>query len=223
MSPIPPAVRAISLDVGSTLIDPHPSVGHIYAEIAARHGHPNLSPDLLNDRFRDAFRNCPQPLHSASDWSGLVDRCFLGLVHPPPSETFFEALYHRFTEPTAWHVYPDVLPALAQLRSRSLRLAVISNWDNRLRPLLHDLQLAPFFSAIVISCEFGRPKPDPAIFLHAASQLGLPPSAVLHIGDHPQHDVQAARNAGFHALLLDRRDSAASCDPPHRLASLALL
>ena len=43
-------VEAITLDVGGTLIEPWPSVGHIYAEVAARHG-VQAEPEELTRRF----------------------------------------------------------------------------------------------------------------------------------------------------------------------------
>jgi putative hydrolase of the HAD superfamily len=198
------SVRAISLDVGSTLIDPHPSVGHLYAEVAAQQGHPGLSPDLLNQRFRIAFEGCSQHLHARADWAAVVDQTFHGLVAPPPSQSFFLTLYDRFSQPTAWRIHPDVIPALTALHTRRIPLVVISNWDNRLRPLLRCLHLARFFQQIVVSCEVGLPKPNPAIFQQAAQLLNLPPASILHIGDQPLEDVIGARNAGFQSLLLDR-------------------
>ena len=47
-------VRAVTFDVGGTLIKPSPSVGDIYAEVAARHGRKKVSPETLNRRFAAA-------------------------------------------------------------------------------------------------------------------------------------------------------------------------
>jgi putative hydrolase of the HAD superfamily len=197
-------IQAITFDVGSTLIDPHPSIGHLYAEVAAQHGHPNLCPDLLNHRFRAAFRNRSHPLHASADWELVVDQTFQGLVEPAPSRSFFPKLYRRFAQPSAWHVHADVIPALTELQARHLPLLVISNWDERLRPLLRALDLDRFFQHIIVSCEIGQPKPHPVIFQHAVRCLRLPPASILHVGDHPHEDVYGARAAGFQALLIDR-------------------
>ena len=100
------------------------------------------------------------------------------------------------------------------------KLAVISNWDERLRPLLHELGLDTFFAAIAISCEVGSPKPNPLIFLKAATLLGLPPQAILHVGDSVEMDVVGAQNAGFRALHL-RREAPRS--HPGQIGSLSEL
>jgi putative hydrolase of the HAD superfamily len=93
---------------------------------------------------------------------------------------------------------------LQVLKCRSLKLAVISNWDQRLRPLLRRLRLMNFFDVVVVSGEVGFAKPSPAIFEIAAHRLGLPPNEILHVGDEPGSDVGGARDSGFHAVWLAR-------------------
>ncbi|MCL4179187.1 MAG: HAD-IA family hydrolase [Verrucomicrobia bacterium] len=200
---MPETIQAVTFDVGGTLIDPHPSVGHVYAEIAASFGGPTLDPHLLNHRFRAAWKAFPRQLHSAGDWAELVDQVFDDLVHPAPSRSFFPRLYERFADPDAWKIHADVLPTLEALRRDGIRIAVLSNWDDRLRPLLQRLELARFFDPIIVSCEVGAAKPDPAIFRFAASALELPPGLILHVGDDPILDL-AAGHAGLQAVLIDR-------------------
>lgn len=196
-------VQAVTFDVGGTLIDPHPSVGHVYAEIASLHG-TEIDPALLDRRFRAAWQVFPRELHCAADWSELVDQVFVDLVQPPPSQTFFSRLYERFGEPQAWQVHPDVLPTLEALRRAGIRTAVLSNWDERLRPLLVRLNLAQYFDPIMVSCEIGSAKPHPAIFQFAASALNLKPQQILHVGDDPIRDLEGARAASLHGLLIRR-------------------
>jgi putative hydrolase of the HAD superfamily len=190
--------------VGGTLIECWPSVGDIYAEEAARYGFVGICPDLLNQRFAQAWGELRGFQHTASEWRALVDRVFLGLTERAPSETFFPRLFERFAQADAWRIYDDVLPALDTLASRGLKLGVISNWDHRLRPLLTSLNLHSYFQTIVVSCEVGAPKPAGAIFAAAVSSLGLPHGAILHVGDSAEMDVLGARAAGLQAVLLRR-------------------
>ena len=198
-------IQAVTFDVGGTLIDPRPSVGHVYAEVAARHGLKNLSVEMLNRRFLAVWRAQPDLVQTKAAWAEIVDQVFLGLVERPPSQTFFSELYQRFSEPGAWHIYEDVLPALKTLGARGLRLGVISNWDDRLRPLLSRLGLANHFQTIVVSCEAGSAKPAPAIFQKAAGQLGMEGSVILHVGDSLEMDIQAAQSAGWSAVQIIRK------------------
>jgi putative hydrolase of the HAD superfamily len=201
------AIRALSFDAGGTLLTPCPSPGHVYAEVAARHGFPDLSPTELDRRFAQLW---PSHTRNGFDytraaWAELADVVFAGLIESRPSATsLFTALYERFADPDVWHVYPDVRPTLCALRAAGLPLAVISNWDDRLRPLLARLELTPLLDVLVISSEVGVAKPAPAIFHHAAARLGVPAPEILHIGDDPRSDYRGALDAGFQAALLHR-------------------
>jgi putative hydrolase of the HAD superfamily len=197
-------IKAVTFDVGGTLIEPWPSVGHVYAEVAGRHGI-TLSPDLLDARFKAAWNTRADFQDTRAWWEELVDDTFEGLVAQPPRNTFFPELFERFAQPGVWRVFNDVLPALDQLASRGVRLGILSNWDERLRTLLLGLNLSNYFETIVVSCEVGFSKPSPVIFNHAATKLGLPPADILHVGDSIQHDVLGARAAGFNAARIRRR------------------
>jgi putative hydrolase of the HAD superfamily len=197
-------IKAVTFDVGGTIITPWPSVGHVYAEVAFASGGKKIPPDELNRRFSAAWRKLNQFNHGRGEWAALVDETFAGLVAEPPSETFFPGLYQRFARADAWQVFPDVIPALDGLASLGIHLAVISNWDERLRPLLDELRLTKYFETIVVSCEVGFPKPSPVIFEHAAKKLGLAPEFILHVGDSGKHDVEGAMAGGFKALQVMR-------------------
>jgi putative hydrolase of the HAD superfamily len=199
-----PNVQAVTFDVGGTLIQPWPSVGHVYAEVAARHGFTHLSAEKLERQFAAAWRKLINFNHTREEWAALVDHVFTGAPGPPPSRTFFPELYERFAGPDAWRIFDDVLPALDALAAAGIQLAVISNWDERLRPLLEQLGLAKYFETVVVSCEVGFSKPSPVIFEHAGRRLGLAHGRILHVGDSPEADARGAKSAGFHALLLDR-------------------
>jgi putative hydrolase of the HAD superfamily len=202
-------MKAVTFDVGGTLLEVWPSVGHVYAEVAARNGVKRLSVTALNRRFAAAWRAATPFSHSRLSWARLVDATFRGLTDRPPSQTFFAQLYERFASPDAWRIFPDVLPTLDALAARGVKLGVISNWDERLRPLLRQLKLTGYFETIVVSREVRASKPARAIFQHAVRKLGLPAEAVLHVGDSMSMDVRGAQAAGLSALLLKRGVSTA--------------
>jgi putative hydrolase of the HAD superfamily len=208
-------LRAVTFDVGGTLITPWPSVGHIYAEVAARHGGEHPDPERLNQQFAAAWRARKPFRHSRTEWAALVDATFAGCSRTPPSETFFPELYARFAEPGAWRLFDDAVPTLEALATRGLRLGVISNWDERLRPLLRGLGLSDYFEAIIVSCEVGEPKPSRLMFERAAADLAVAPEAILHVGDSREMDLAGARGAGLQARLLRR-------DQPTKASSLQI-
>lgn len=209
MNPLLPTIEAVTFDVGGTLLAPFPSVGEVYARVARRHGVHQATAPLLDQRFRDAWRARPSFGHHREAWESLVDEVFRDLDRRPPSATFFPELYAEFGRADAWRVFDDVLPTLESLAALGIDLGIISNWDERLRPLLAELRLDRYFACQVISCEAGFAKPSPVVFEAALRQLGRPATAVLHIGDNLRDDFAGATSAGFHALHL-RRDAPSS-------------
>ena len=194
-------IQAVTFDVGGTLIEPWPSVGHVYAEVAQRHGH-EFNPDDLNKRFRAAWKAKQNFRHTCSDWAALVQATF----GSPVCDQFFPELYDRFASAKVWRVLDDVRPALRRLQGQGLKLGIISNWDERLRPLLEALELTPFFEAIVISVEVGHCKPSPEIFCEALRLLGVTAGSVLHVGDNPIEDIEGAKQAGMQAVIRETLD-----------------
>ncbi|HVY68776.1 MAG TPA: HAD-IA family hydrolase [Verrucomicrobiae bacterium] len=210
-------IQAVTFDAGGTLFAPWPSVGHVYAEVAEQFGVEGVAPAALNDGFGRAWRTRKDFNYSEAAWFELVRQSFGPRATELP-EDFYPAVYRRFVEAEAWRIFEDVVPSLGRLASLGLRLGIVSNWDDRLGPLLANLKLASYFDAVLISCDVGFAKPSPVIFEQAARKLGVPPSAVLHVGDSAAEDFDGARAMGAQATLIDRdRESAL----PHRISSLA--
>lgn len=215
-------IRAVTFDAGGTLIEPWPSVGHVYAEIAARHGHGNIAPGELTRRFVDAWRGRKNFSYTRTEWAAIVDESFGNLIPELPSRTFFPELYDHFVRAEAWRIYEDVIPTLATLSGKGLRLGVISNWDERLRPLLEALDLMRHFDVITVSQETGCTKPAREIFQTTADKLGFAPEEILHIGDSFREDVEGACAAGFRALHLVRNRSACGIGEVNTLMRIPL-
>jgi putative hydrolase of the HAD superfamily len=91
--------------------------------------------------------------------------------------------------------FPGVLRALEQLRGR-YTLAALSNGNAD----LSRTAAAALFDVALSATSVGRAKPDPAMFERALADAGVAPARAVHIGDHPEHDVLAARAAGLHAV-----------------------
>lgn len=189
-------IKAVTFDVGGTLIEPWPSVGHVYADVAGAHGH-QFDPDTLNQRFRNAWKAKQNFRHSRADWAALVRATF----DIADCDKFFPELYERFASAKVWRVFDDVRPALLRLKELGLKLGVISNWDERLRPLLDQLELTSLFEVIVVSHEVGFCKPSPEIFREAIRLLNFSSEQVLHVGDNQTEDVEGARRVGLRAVI----------------------
>jgi putative hydrolase of the HAD superfamily len=99
--------------------------------------------------------------------------------------------------------YADTLPALARLAAR-YPLVSLSNGNAD----VERIGLAGFFRFSISSRDCGVAKPDMQIFHTACARLGLPPHAVLHVGDDPELDVAGARAAGLRTAWINRSSSA---------------
>jgi len=211
-------LRAVTFDVTHTLIH-CPRVTEIYAEVLVRHGVETTAEKLREwipvvwqefgcrvERGRDRFSSCPG---GAREWWGeFLARLCEYLEAPRPSRFASAELYHRFARADAWEVYPEVRPVLTALQRKRIALAVVSNWDERLGPLLTRLGLTRFFDAIVVSSQIGIEKPDPRIFQYALDLLDVPAEAAMHVGDSAREDVEGALAVGMRALHLVRRRDA---------------
>lgn len=227
-------IAAVTLDATGTLFAPG-DLAADYARILGRHGVAldraqlaTLLPEVWRefacaaDPARDRFAS--HPGGARGFWRDVVDRVTARAGAARASPFAFAELYDHFARAAAWRVYDEVPAALSQLAAAGVRLAVVSNWDERLPRLLHELGLAERFAAIVVSAEVGVEKPHPRIFAVAAERLGERPERILHIGDRRLEDVEGAQAAGLQALWL-ARDGGGDLDDlaalPERLAALA--
>lgn len=224
-------INTIFFDAAGTLFTVNGSVGDIYARIAREHGKDVAIADL-EAGFRRGYASAPPMAFPGASpeqvlvlekqwWRTLVQNVFASLGPFPNFDNYFDALFKFFAQATAWKLYPDTLPTLEQLKQRSLRLGVISNFDSRLFGLLDGLGLTRFFDPIVISTQVGTAKPEPAIFAHALAHTGTPAETALHVGDSHDADVIGAQNAGLTPVFLDRSRKTQKTESHYAIASLA--
>ena len=205
-------IRAIVFDVGGTLICPAKPVGETYAEFAYPYG-VKLLAEATTAAFFAAFQgSLPRKKGVPTDgddrtwWKQVVRRSLPegSFAEAKIFDEFFEAVYLHYAKPAAWEVYPEAAEVLEVLRDYDVDLAVLSNWDSRLHPVLDGHGIGEFLPRRFISTELGWEKPDAAIYRHVAEQLRLPPGSLLSVGDHVRNDVDAPRKAGWQGLQIER-------------------
>ena len=220
-------IETVFLDAGGVLC--HPSWTRV-ADALVRHG-----ATVTAARLAGAEQKATRDIDHASVVGTTDDRArgwlYFNLVlqHAgvPQNKGTDAALaelreYHRHDN--LWeHVEPDVAPALAALRTRGLRLVVVSNANGRLRHLFDRVDLTKWFDHLLDSHEWGVEKPDPRLFKLALEQSGAEPSRTVHVGDLYYVDVVGARSAGLRdAVLFDMAGLYNEVDCP-RVGSLAAL
>jgi len=205
--------KAIFFDAAGTLIYLPQSVGHHYSFVGERIGL-QLDASALDRAFRSCWKQMPArpaiegPREDDDKgwWRELVNHV-LDQVAPGLKEldrdAFFEGAYGHFAEPGVWDLYPEVSEVLAALHGR-FDLAVISNFDGRLRMILEHLGVSKFFSHVFLSSELGADKPDSEIYCRALRLSGTLPNETLHVGDDTERDWEGASQAGLRVFRLDR-------------------
>lgn len=102
----------------------------------------------------------------------------------------------------AGDLYPDALPALAGLRERGYRVAVIANQPARRHAELVALGVEP--EVMAMSDALGVAKPSAAFFVRALELLGAAAADVAYVGDRVDNDVAPAAAAGLRAVWIRR-------------------
>jgi HAD superfamily hydrolase (TIGR01509 family) len=99
----------------------------------------------------------------------------------------------------------DVRPTLEHLRAAGYVVGLVSNRSVPLGPVAAEIGLADLFHFTLAAGEIGAFKPAPEIFLKAVALAGCAPAEAVYVGDNFYADVEGARGAGLHAVLIDPR------------------
>jgi HAD superfamily hydrolase (TIGR01509 family) len=222
------AFETVFLDAGGVLV--HPSWTRV-SDALARHG-VTVSASTLAAAEPHAMKALDDSAVIGSTDDRARGWLYFDLVLGHAGVTLSEATdaalqdlreYHR--RENLWeHVEPDIVPALAALRARGLRLVVVSNANGTLRHLFERLGLAQWFDSMLDSHEWGVEKPDPRLFQHALEESGAEATTTVHVGDLYQVDVVGARRASLGgAVLFDAAGLYPDADCPRvkRLEELA--
>jgi putative hydrolase of the HAD superfamily len=64
------------------------------------------------------------------------------------------------------------------------------------------------FHDVVTAVDAGAAKPAAPIFAEAVRRAGVTREQVLHVGDHPENDIEGARSAGLKSVWMNRKNAA---------------
>jgi len=213
--------RAVIFDLGNTLVSYY--TRDQWPDILAA----GISQVAEGLRARGLLRVAPQELparvaaergsgtdHRVRPLAGRLARVF-GLTVEEMADELAEDLCRRFMRPifATARRYDDVLPVLAELRRRGLRLGILSNtpWGSpaglwREEIARHDLTRA--VDEAVFCEDVGWRKPDPRAFEFVLDKLGAAAGEGLFVGDDPRWDLAGPAGVGMDAVLIDRHGTA---------------
>lgn len=209
-------IRAISLDLDDTLWAVGPVIrraetelwlwlGEHYPRIAERY-----SPEVAFELRQRVAEEHPQKAH---DFRFLRKRV---LAHMATTSGYAASVAHDAFEVfdaarNRVELFPDVEPALVSLATRFSVIAVTNG-----NACLTRIGIDQYFSGVVSAAETGYAKPARQIFDVAVERAGVAADEVLHVGDHPEFDVNGAADAGLRTAWINRTDAnwPEHLDPP---------
>ncbi|XP_057548871.1 uncharacterized protein LOC130827225 [Amaranthus tricolor] len=194
--------KALFVDAVGTLLVPAQSTPKIYKEIGQKYGVKYSENEILH-RYRWAYE---QPWRRSSlryvDDGRPFWQYIVSYSTGCSNDQYFEELYYYYMTEKAWKLCdPNAGKVFRALRNEGVGVAVVSNFDTRLRPLLKALKCEDWFDAVAVSAEVAAEKPNPTIFLKACDLLGVNPEDAVHVGDDRRNDIWGARDAGCDAWL----------------------
>jgi putative hydrolase of the HAD superfamily len=201
-------LRAVLFDVDFTIAKPGPDLGpEGYQRLGRRFGL-ELDPARYVEARRHAVATLerhPELDHDEEVWVLFTEQIIRGMGGNSGRT------YECAVEMTrAWEhahnfdIYEDVLPVLADLRERGLKLGLVSNTGRDLDAFTrhHGLDV----DGAVSSGAHGKTKPHPTIFRVALERLGVQADEAAMVGDSVDDDIEGARAVGMRAILLDREN-----------------
>lgn len=130
----------------------------------------------------------------------VLRRAFTGAGYAPAAaETAAQDAFEEyFRERNLVEYFPGALEALRELRE-DFEIYAISNGNADIRRIGLGHLFSRHFSAISV----GAAKPDPRIYRAAIEAAGVAPQEIIHIGDHPEQDVDAAARVGMKTVWVN--------------------
>jgi putative hydrolase of the HAD superfamily len=108
---------------------------------------------------------------------------------------------------SSWSLFPDVVPALEQLRKleNSLVLGILTNGDaSQQNAKIEQVGLRSYFRCVTSSSQLSSAKPDARAFIAACGRINVEPDRVMYVGDRLETDALAAEKAGLRGVWLSR-------------------
>jgi len=199
-------VRALTFDIFGTTVDWRTGVAAETRRLGALNG-----VEADGERLAGAWRALYVPSMDRvrrgelpwTNFDRLHRRSLDDVLREVDAEGFDPAAREELT--LAWErlpPWPDAAPGLERL-ARRFTVATLSNGNRSQQTALVRFTHLPF-QRLLSAEDFRHYKPDPEVYLGAASALGLEPRQVMMVAAH-KPDLRAAQAAGMRAAFVERR------------------
>ena len=200
-------IRAITIDLDDTLWEIHPVIRraeqHLRDWLAENYPRTTamFSREAAWELRRDVVAEYPEQSHDLT----FMRRTVLGRMGEAAGygTDLVDAAMEVFNEVrNSVDLFPEARPALQALRREYVLIAVTNgNAD------LERIGINHLFHDFVSASIAGAAKPARQIFDVAVEAGGAGAAQTLHVGDHPEFDVNGARDAGLRTVWVNRDGS----------------
>lgn len=204
-------IRLITLDLDDTLWEVAPVI--VRAEQTLQdwlnREHPawlqHVGRDGLASLRREIAAQHPQHRHDLSRMRLLLlEELLRRSAHPEhdvprAAQAAFEVFLTARNQVT---LFDGVEQVLAEL-NRDYRVHALSNGNAD----VHRVGLGRYFHEHFSAARAGQAKPHPRMFEMALEAAGVAPEQAVHVGDHPEQDVLAARAVGMRTVWVNATGS----------------
>lgn len=200
-------IRTITLDLDDTLWEIHPVIKRAEQALYAWLGenYPRITELYQPDDMRAVRTQVMTEFADRSHDLTFLRRTVLGRVGTAAGygHDFIDGAFEVFDAVrNDVELFPEVIPTLEALKGHCKLIAVTNGNAN-----LETIGIAHLFHDIVTATKAGAAKPAIEVFDMAVKIGGAGREQTLHVGDHPEYDVDGARNAGLHTVWVNRTGS----------------
>ncbi len=98
------------------------------------------------------------------------------------------------------HLHYEIIPMLEELKSRGIKMGLISNCFSEEALVIRESVLLPYFDAVYLSYEQGVKKPNPEIFERCINELQVAAEECIFVGDGGSQELEASDSLGMKPL-----------------------
>ncbi|MDD7543983.1 hexitol phosphatase HxpB [Actinobacillus porcinus] len=166
-------IKAVIFDMDGTLIDSQPIWYQVSTDFFQQNGFLVTMDDMIKLTGSPVAKLVDYVLQTHGQKDKERAQLITGLMDYAVSEIL-----------AAKPLMPNVKEVLAQLKQQGIKMAVASaSPRNMLQGIVDSCGIAEYFDYLASAEELDYNKPHPAVYLHAAQQLGVNPTECLAVED----------------------------------------
>jgi putative hydrolase of the HAD superfamily len=201
------------LDLDDTILDDSGDSERCWSEACAAHRHGTLEPSHVHDAIQrvrawywnDPHRHREGRLRLKDARLEVVAQALADLGASDAALAADIASTYGELRRRAVRPFDGAIETVRWLRGLNLRLALITNGSALdQREKIERFGLAELFDLVMIEGEFGFGKPDPRVYRHALSNLGVAPADTWMVGDNLEWEVAVPKRLGLTCVWVDR-------------------